>query len=162
VEALEARHAALDIEVVERSRARDEVALMLAEARAREASDAYIADLDAGGPSRRRRRRVVRVALGIVVALVAVVGIRAGYRNRPHYSSDRDAIYLRFAAFTGEMCTCTTSTCASRVADEMTKWGTALAQQTKPGDEQMSEHELQRFMKLAERMASCQSALPGS
>lgn len=58
VEALEARVAALSADLAQRVRERDEAAQLLAEARARAHAEAYLADLDAGGPARRRRKRL--------------------------------------------------------------------------------------------------------
>src|SRR5689334_7425133 len=71
--ALEARYAALEAEVADRERARDEAARMLAEAKARARNEEIVADVLSGGPERRRRRN-----LTIVAAVVGVVAIAFG------------------------------------------------------------------------------------
>ena len=77
VDALAARLAAIDGEVADRTRARDEIALMLEEARALERAEAVLADRAAGGPARRRRRALlVATALGVsAVAVLATVKV---------------------------------------------------------------------------------------
>jgi hypothetical protein len=157
VEALQARHTALDAEIIEKSRARDDVARMLAEARAREASDAYVADLAAGGPARRRRHRI-RIALAALVSMLAIVGIGVGYRMsvgpRP---SELEIAYHQFSLFTDEMCACRDTACASRVSDEMTKWSVQMAKQQRTPP-RMTEGDTKRFTELGERMGKCMQA----
>ena len=123
--ALEARLAALTADVAERERERDEAARMLHEARARAHADAYLADLAAGGPARRRRKRV-RIA-AMIAGLVMIVGGLFAYHLRAQRDHRFDDAMQTFAALTDEMCECRDNACATRVTDEMTRWGTTLA-----------------------------------
>lgn len=84
-QALEARLAALTADVAARERERDEAARTLDEARARAHADAYLADLDAGGPARRRRKRI-RIA-ALIAGLAIIVGGLFAYhfRARPDH-----------------------------------------------------------------------------
>src|SRR5512143_1788028 len=129
LEALLARHAALEAEVVERVRARDEVARLLAEARALEEAERQLEDLAAGGPARRRRHRTLMVTAMTALTLVAgSVGYRLAQPRRDRLAEAMTQMSL----FTDEMCGCSTTACAEKVSDAMTKWGIEMAKEAPP------------------------------
>jgi len=63
--------------------------------------------------------------------------------------------------FADEMCACHDTSCAQRVADEMTKWSQEMAKdQSKPP--KMTDDDVKRATALGERMGKCmQEAMGG-
>lgn len=152
VAALEARVAALSADLAVRQRERDEAARLLAEARARAESDAYLADLASGGPARRRRKRA-RIAAAIAGVTMIVGGVLA-YRVT-HPKRDRFEEAMRtFQKFSDEMCACKDQTCAQQVSDQMTKWGTEEAKNWEPPPK-MTDEQMKRATAVGEQMAKC-------
>lgn len=151
VSALEARLAALSAELTVRVRERDEAARLLDEARARANAEAYLADLAAGGPARRRKRRI-RIA-AMVAGLAMIIGGLFAYHLRPHRDRRFDDAMAKFEQFTNDMCQCRDNACAQHVADDMTKWGTALAKQWP--QPKLDETQTKRANDMAMRMAKC-------
>src|SRR5262245_5903222 len=86
IDALDARHKALAAVVQDRTRARDEAARMLDEARARERGEQLYADFVSGGPLRRKRR-----ALLIIIAALTLIGAVIGIAGLAIHAHHRDA-----------------------------------------------------------------------
>jgi hypothetical protein len=150
LEALQARHVALAAEVAERTRARDEVAQLLAEARAQDEAERRRADIAAGGPARRRRHRILIAAAATALAMVAG-SIGYGIAHRKH---DRLAEAIdRLAEFTDEMCACPDTACTKKVSDEMSEWSMRMAKQFKPVT--IDESSQTRVNAIVKRMSSC-------
>jgi hypothetical protein len=154
VEALEARVAALTADLAVRMRERDEVARLLDEARARAHAEAYFADLQSGGPARRRRKRL-RIA-AIAASLAMIVGGLFAYRARSHRGDRLEDAMRVFEKLTGEMCQCRDSVCATQVSDELTRWGTAMQKEWQPPPK-LTEAQLKRATALGTRMGECMS-----
>lgn len=155
LEALEARHAALEAEVADRVQQRDEAARMLAEARARERDAEIAADHASGGPAR-RKAFVVSVALG-AVAFAAMVGAVSRVKSRPDAREVRMArVMVQFEKFTNEACACTTGECITALSERMSKWGSEVS---KDADmhERPDEKTMKRAQALGERMGECMS-----
>jgi hypothetical protein len=151
VDALEARLANVQAELDAKTRARDEAAALLVEARARAQADQLAADWASGGPRRRRDNRLLLAVLG-TMALTA--GIAAFIKVRHHAASRFDETMVRFELFTDEMCGCKDKTCAQGVSDTMTKWATEMAKDAEPMRE-MTTAQRDAATKLGERMAKC-------
>jgi hypothetical protein len=154
VEALQARHAALEAEVAERVQARDEVARMLAEARAREDAERRLADLAAGGPARRRRRLLLIAAVAGVLT-VAVLG--AYFRlTVPERDRVEEAIGV-FSGFVDRMCDCRDTACTQKIYDDMNRWAKEMAgkeaHRRPPPDITAAQKE--RLNQLATRFSTC-------
>lgn len=152
VEALEARVAALTADLAERVRERDETARMLEEARARAHADAVIADLESGGPARRRRKRLRIAAMSAGIAML--VGGLLAYRARSHRVDRFEAAMHTFEQFTDEMCQCKDSACAQHISDDMTRWATAMEKEWKPPPK-LDEMQTKRATAVGQRMAEC-------
>jgi hypothetical protein len=70
---------------------------------------------------------------------------------------DQEQLQVALAAMTrfkDEFCQCTTSTCAQRVSDEMTKWGQEQAK-TEHEPPKMTEEQTKLFTELGEQMGRC-------
>lgn len=153
LEALEARHAALEAEVADRVRQRDDAARMLAEARARERDAEIAADHASGGPAR-RKAFVVSVALG-AVAFAAMVGAVSRITSRPNDREVRMArVMVQFEKFTNEACACTSSECVTALSDRMASWANEVAKDVGP-NEKPDERTMQRAQALGQRMGEC-------
>jgi len=154
IDALEARHASLEAEVAERTRARDEAAQMLAEARMRERNTEIAADFASGGPARRRRRAVTIVltvfAFGIGVASFA----RYKYDRRNERDVAMARVMAQFEAFADEACTCVDSACVTKVSEKMTTWAQQVAKQA-PADQKPNEKWMKKATALGERLTTC-------
>jgi len=122
VEALEARLADLRRDVADRTRERDEVARLIAEMHERDRRAAILADLQAGGPEQRLRRRAL-TTLGIVaMTVIGALGYRAYQRD------DRmEKVMARFEEFADAVCACTDKACGDKVMAETSRWSTAIA-----------------------------------
>ncbi len=62
------------------------------------------------------------------------------------------------AQFADDMCKCKEHDvdCAKKVTDEMTKWGTEMAKNAKPGDaEKVSEEDTKKMMDISKKMTDC-------
>jgi hypothetical protein len=152
VAALEARHLALEAEVAERTRARDEAAHLLAEARARALEASVLADLASGGPARRRRRRLIIAA---AIAVVAMVAAAVGYRTAQPTPADRAARVLeRMTWYTDEMCECSSTACVQQVSDRMARWGAEMSR-TAPEPSQLDAATMKRATEISERLGAC-------
>jgi hypothetical protein len=145
LEALEARYRALDSELTERARERDEVKQMLDEAR-------DYADWVERRPERRARHR--RVAIS-VFATAAIVIAGLGYvMVSGHRAREFDEIFDKFSGFADEMCACTTKACADGVDTEITRWAETLPKQEK-STEMPSSEDVKRFAVVSERYSKC-------
>jgi hypothetical protein len=152
VSALEARLHALSAGLVERERERDEVARLLAEARARAYAESVIADIDAGGPARRRRRKMW-IAAWTAIALAIAGGI--GYAVVEKRGPDRlEQAFEKFDRFTDQMCECRDDACVKAVSDSMTKWSTEEAKNWQPPPKLDAEHQA-RAEAIAKRLITC-------
>ncbi|MBA3499062.1 MAG: hypothetical protein M4D80_30345 [Myxococcota bacterium] len=156
LDALEARHAALEVEVNDRVRQRDEAARMLHEARARQRDADRAADHAAGGPDRRRRRTLILIAAGLAVVAGFIAMGRVSSRG-----NDRDAFYRRvmvqFEKFVDEACECKDSACVTAITERMTKWGNELQHEIEPDHAKFDESMMKKAQVLSERMTSCVS-----
>lgn len=152
--ALEARYAALEAEVAERERARDEAARMLAEAKARARNEEIAADIRSGGPERRHQRRMM---IGATVGM-AVIGASAAYMLATRKSTREERIeaaLTQYARFADETCACKDKACSDAVQDRMTKWAQEMARHPDFRDEKPDEETIKRATKIAERYTAC-------
>ena len=160
VNALEARVAALSADLAARERERDEAARMLDEARARANAEAFIADLESGGPARRRRKRL-RIAI-VTSAIAMIVGGIAAYRASSHRDHRFEDAMHKLEAFKGEMCQCKDTACVQHVSDEMTSWSMAMAKEWQP-EPRLDSTQMQLASDIAKQMAECmQKAMIGA
>ena len=155
LEALLARHVALEAEVRERIRARDEVARLLAEARALEEAERQLADRAAGGPA--RRRTLIAAAMTALTLVAGSVGYRLAHPKRDHVA---EAI-TQMSLFTDEMCACSNAACAQQVSDAMTKWGIEMARESQLPPK-LDEAATKRLTEIASRMGTCMSTAMGA
>ncbi|HEY0484595.1 MAG TPA: hypothetical protein VGD37_44050 [Kofleriaceae bacterium] len=151
IEALEARYRALDAELAERTRARDEAAQLLAEARARARDDVRMADLAAGGPARRRRWR--RSAAMAVLAALVVMGI-VGQRTASHQrAAGVQRMLDRYGELADKICACADRACVDKVTEELTSWAAQLSHDHLSA--RLDEPTLHRATEVARRMSDC-------
>jgi hypothetical protein len=147
IDALEARHAALAAEVAERTRDRDELARMLAAARAQ---DDYAREL-AERPARRRRRQRI-----VMIAMLAGLGMFGGvikYRCANPARDRMEEALDRMQQFSNQVCACTTKACAQGVIDTMTEWGREMAKQAP--DAKPDPDTMKRAEKIVARLTEC-------
>jgi hypothetical protein len=154
LDALEARHAALEAEVAERVRQRDDAARMLAEARAQQRNAEIAADYASGGPAR-RKRLAVSIAIGALV-FAGMVAALARIKARPSYEERMDRVMAQFEQFTNDMCECKDKACAQLVSDQMQKWASDLSKDMPPA-EKYDEGTMKRAAALGDRMGKCMS-----
>ncbi|MGE5183884.1 MAG: hypothetical protein ACM31C_17560 [Acidobacteriota bacterium] len=148
VDALEARVKVLSAELADRERERDEVARMLAEARAKEQADRIAADYAAGGPQRRRRR----LAIATAVAATLVAGLFAWRIAHRHH--DTTARLMRqLDQFADQMCACPDASCVQHVSEAMAKWAIELEREGVP--EHLDDATMRRAEAIAERVTTC-------
>lgn len=156
IEALEARHRALEAEVIERSRARDEVARMLADARARVQHEAAMIDHVVGRARRGRRRMWFACAMAVLV----VIGGGIGYGLARSTGPDRDEQMLdRYERFVDEVCSCVDEACAHKAMAELAAWAQRVADKGSPlklGDKPAI---IERMTQLADRFTGCMMTL---
>ena len=146
-DALEARLDVLEKDLADRTRERDDVAHMLAEARDRDAARRWLE-----GRPKRRRRRIMLV--GLASTMMMVGGLVTFFVMRHDSKRDREErVLLQFEDFADDMCRCTESTCAQSVNDRMTKWATEMAKDYR--DEKPDEELIKRATAIAERMGTC-------
>jgi hypothetical protein len=148
LDALEARYEALNAEVQDRTRERDEVAAMVSEARARHDAAMY-------ERNRRQRRRDRHVALSVIATTTVVVaGIVAAGLAKSH-SRDRhhERVLAEFTEFVDRTCACTDRACGEKVADDMNKWAMTMA--SKPDTEMPSASIMHRYEEVTKRYADC-------
>lgn len=149
VDALAARHAALEAEVAGLTRERDEAAQLLSEARAAEEQQRKRAERAARAPAR-GTLAVTATLLGVLV-----VSIAAGYRVMHHRRDTRAEVALAtLAEFTDQMCACKVAECTHQVSDEMTRWATQAEQEWRdmPAPDEAT---LQRATAIAKRLTDC-------
>jgi hypothetical protein len=151
--ALEARYAALEAEVADRERARDEAARMLAEAKARARNEEAWADLVVGGPTRRKQRAMT---IGALVAMAAI-GVGAVYlaKRRPSREKREEEMLAMFSGFTDQLCACTNKACADNVQDDMMKWAQDLARHADRDMGSPSPEFAKRMTTISERYIKC-------
>ena len=123
VDALAARHAALEAEVAKLARERDDAAQLLAEARAAEEAEHKRQVRAARAPA---RHTLAWVLAGLATM---TIGVLAGLSIRHHRLHDLrvERALVQFSEFSDEMCACKSPECAQRVSDDMTKWGTEIS-----------------------------------
>jgi TonB family protein len=157
--ALEARKATAEAELLEKTRARDDAARLVEEAR-------YLARAEAaftgnGHDSlRRTARRAVRW-LGVAAVVIAGVGgLTAHSMSRPAMPPWIDLGIFQMAAYHRAMCGCTeleyprSSECVQRISDEMTRWGSAFATES-PEPPKLDDSQTKRVMAIAQGMGAC-------
>ena len=157
LDALEARYQALEDELADRARARDEVGQMLVEARARAQHEAVLADLAAGGPARRRRERAM---LAVVVTLAAVIVGGLGYWKSQPSTEDRvEATLHEMSELADELCACRDAACARAGQDHLTRWSEQKAREWTPAETRKIDPQLmKRATVIAQRLAGCTQA----
>jgi hypothetical protein len=152
IEALEARHRALEAELADRTRARDEVAHMLAEARARACDD--LARFDLTMRSRAWRCRPC-AAFAAVLAVLAMLGMAAESRRAKHEPNDRIVWALdQFSAFADQACACSDMECVRGVSDGLSRWGASMAREASwpaAPDDAMT----RRAQQITQRLSAC-------
>ena len=153
LEALEARHAALEAEVADKVRRRDEAARMLDEARARQRADVIAADVAAGGPER-RRKRMVAVVLGSLAFLVAIGAAARILHRGDDRARHMDRVMTQFERYADEICECKNNTCVTAVTDRMSKWAAEISKDMTP-DEKTDQSILDRAQVIGKRMSDC-------
>ncbi len=155
VDALEARYQALEADLAERTKARDEAAQLLAEARERARVDAVLADIASGGPARRRRKHAL-IAGAVMLGALAAGGI--GYRIATRGDNKIEAAVAQFELFTDAMCTCSTRQCADAVSNQMTRWATDMSKDWTPPPK-LDDAVMKHMTDLAKRMSDCMTAV---
>lgn len=153
VDALEARRVILEGEVADRTRERDAVAAMLAEARARLCAEWQAEDRRMGGPARRLRRVLwIISAVSTAIIISGVLYLVSQRTRRDHIDENLD----RFEEFANEMCACKNTTCVQDVMNRAQTWAGEAAKQDhqamklKPDDERMK-----RGAAIGERFTAC-------
>lgn len=155
VEALENRHRVLEGEIAARERARDEVAEMITEARARRDVEAHLADLAAGGPARRRRKRILTaIAAGLFVLAGAGVAVKLA---EPERDLVEEAL-ARFAVYADDMCGCKDIACTEKVSHDMTEWGRKMSKRL-PDPPRVTDAQQKRATDIGMRMAKCEQKI---
>jgi hypothetical protein len=153
VDALEARYRALEAELAETKRARDAVAQLLAEARARALDGSRLIDLSLRGPARRRRQRSLFAGLAMLLALA---GVGIGYRLAADRRADRIAHHAldRYSQLADQVCACRDAACALKISNEIAAWGNELEhERTFPTPP--SAAFMERAMAITDRLAPC-------
>ena len=153
VDALAARHEALQAEVDAKTRDRDEVSRLLEEARGRERNEQLYQDYASGGPQRRRRRRV-RIALALAALMTGVLGIVFALRVTPRHVDPSAAAIAKMQQFADEMCQCRDARCAQGVMDVMVRWAQDQARPLREPP-RLSAEDTRRAQKIGERMGEC-------
>ena len=154
VTALEARHRALEADLAERTRERDDVARLLAEAKERAAYESrMLAEALAGATRRKRQRTLIAGAIAAAAVIVGAAEYRATHRG-----ADRTAeLVARYAMFADEICRCNDMACTTRTTDKMTAWAAELARED-PLPSKIDEASMKRMTELAERFTRCMTA----
>lgn len=154
VDALEARHRALEAELAERVRECDEVARMLREARAREREHVRLAAMVAG-PAGHQRWALIAAALLVLIAILGMVQ----YRKESRHAHRMHQMLERFEAWADDVCRCQDTACTQRTIDEMTAWSSNRAaidrQMSLPIDGDTSH----KFQVIAERFSRCMTRI---
>jgi len=150
LDALEARHAALDAEVAAKRRERDQVGEMLHDAHEKERAAIVQADIDAGGPEW-RRRRVIHIVIGVLAVVVLGLGLVRLFVIRS--PAKAGSALSTFEQLTDEICACKTSSCAADVNDRINK------EPSIRGFTAKSARQSARFEALVERSAACHAQL---
>jgi hypothetical protein len=158
VEALRSRVRALDAEVIERTRERNEVTQMLQEAQGRGLDPAAPCDLVPRGRPR-PRRELARLA--VVIFVLALSGSALGDCLANHERSARNARaerkVERFSALVDEICRCTDTACVARMSSGFATWSADLV----AGDlssSKLDPESVQRVIELRARMRTCMIA----
>lgn len=154
LEALEARHAALEAEVADKVRRRDEAARMLEEARAQQRAANIAADFAAGGPAR-RQRQMVAVVLGSIAFLIALGAVMRVIHRGDDRARRMERVMTQFERYTDEICACKDKDCATAVTDRMTKWAGEIAKDMTPDDAKPDAAAMERMTKVGQRMSDC-------
>jgi hypothetical protein len=157
LDALEARYQALEDELAGRTRARDEVAHMLAEARARAQHEAVLADLAAGGPARRRRERATLAA--VVTAAALIVGGLGYWKSLPSFDDRMETVLHEMSELTDEVCACRDRACADAAVEHLQRWSEQKAREWTPQDvHKINPEAMTRAMALSRRLGACLQA----
>jgi hypothetical protein len=154
LDALEARYAALEAEVADKVRARDEAATMLAEARDRDRARQVAADIASGGPAR-RRRRAINIGVTVAAAAILLAGVVRLATRPSSYEEKMERVVKQLEKFTDQVCVCKDAACAQKVNDEMSKWGQEMAREAEMNDRPPSPEYMRRVEKTVERMSKC-------
>jgi len=127
VDSLAARLAVLETQVGERTRERDDVARMLAEAQARAKDEAWVE----AAPVRARRWRRGFIAVAVAAVLAGIVGALVPAR-RSSAAAQLDAAIDGMERFANEMCGCSDAQCTQHVSDDMMTWAKQFASDYSP------------------------------
>jgi hypothetical protein len=155
--ALEARKAAAEAELVEKTRARDELVRLVDEARYLARADAAFVGTKHESKRGARRRRLGWLA--VAASLVAAVGGLAAYRLSPRaIPGPGEEAFAQMAAYERAMCACAeleaprSFECGRQVADNMTKGRIELAPEI-PGLQELDDKQRKCATAIRESMA---------
>jgi hypothetical protein len=148
IDALEARHAALEAEVADRTRARDEAARMLDEARGRAAVELREREAPL------RRQRAIAIMIFLAVGSIMTYGV---VKRLTRETASHKAIRV-MQEYTDQMCACFDKKCADHVNEDFTWWATEMAKESRT-DDLPSPEDTQKVEKIMTRYADCMTKL---
>jgi len=146
IDALEARHAALEAEVADRTRERDEAARMLDEARGRAAVELR----EREAPLRRQR------AIAIMIFLAVGSIMTYGLYKRFHHESDGQKVLRKLEQYENKMCACANRACAEQINQELTNW---ITDYSKNADEKPDPELAKKAADIVTHYSECMTKL---
>ena len=150
VEALEARLKDLESQVGDRTRERDEVAALLAEARAKDDAERHVAE----APRRRRKRRII--VLAALASLAVIAAAFAVFRTTCRNETDQFAEAIAtLEKFTDDMCRCRDAACAQKVSDAMTTWSREMAKRHPKPPSRLTSQQEKDITAIADKLGRC-------
>ena len=150
--ALEARRAALDAEIADRTRERDEAAQMLAEARRTADAQAWL-----DGAAERDRRFRNRVGIGVTALMTIIVAIGVGLYATRGPDPVEKAMH-QYESWSDTVCACKDKACSDAVMQDLTKWSTELARQWE-NPPRLSGDQMAHASEIGKRMTDCLARL---
>ncbi|MFT3697114.1 MAG: hypothetical protein QM831_28485 [Kofleriaceae bacterium] len=91
---------------------------------------------------------------------ISACGTQYALKGDLFRTNDTRAVMAKMVTFKDQMCACKDSACASKVADDMTKWGQEEAKKTDDVP-QMSDEDTKAFTKIGEEMGTCMQKAMG-
>ena len=152
-DALEARLEVLEKDLTDRTRERDEVARLLAEARNTDAARRWLED----APRRRRRRKILFGVLASAVLIAAAIMTLVRMHRDARLERNEQVLH-QFEQFADEACACKDKACADKVTERVSKWGQEMAKDHDYLDEKPDPEMVKRFEPVAERFSKCLTA----
>jgi hypothetical protein len=117
VDSLAARLELLEAQVDERTRERDEVAAMHAEAQARARDEEYVA----AAPVRARRRRLM-IASAVASVVMATIGVLVVAHVTSRKPDQLERAIQGMESYADQLCACTDASCTRQVTGELMNW----------------------------------------